>query len=125
MNRVSIATEVWKTENGSIALSDRNNMTDEYLQNILKYSERRYMHFNNMAVSVSLELERLEKESSKAYATSVKFKDLIHSIRKEADRRGITIRSLADENPDKFDILRNDFKLDQVQEQLELAFEHA
>jgi hypothetical protein len=103
---------VWRSKKGNIALSNRDKMPNDYLQRVLNYSEHRYMDYNNKANSISVEIEKLEQQLKEAFDKSVVFKGLVKEIRSESTRRGFNIESLADKNPDKFEILRNDFKLD-------------
>lgn len=115
MNKVSIACPVWKSRTGEIPIADRDQMTDVYLQACLKYSEYKYMQYNNAANNFVKQIEELEKKSLQAYNTSVTFSTLIKALHTEATRRGIILTSVAETNPNKFDILRKDFKPEPIE----------
>lgn len=108
MKKVNIATPVWRSKDGDIVITDRTAMNDDYLQHALNYSEHRFMHFQNEVNKLSKKIEELENLSSTAFNKSDTFRNLIRALRTEASRRGITILSLADKNPEKFEILRKD-----------------
>lgn len=128
MEKVNIATPVWMSKNGPVSICDREQMNDEYLQNVLNYAEHKYMEWNNKANMLMIKVEKLEdqpqankekirmysKASRKAANKSVIFHGLIKDIRAEATRRGITVISLAQKNLEKFEILRNDLILQNV-----------
>jgi hypothetical protein len=110
--KVDITAPVWRSKSGDICITDRENMPDEYLQNILNSAEYRYMKYNNRAVHYA----ELAGKAEIAYKKSEIFHRLIKAIKTEALRRGIHIESLAEKKPEKFEILRNSFK-----EEFELA----
>jgi hypothetical protein len=120
-SRVNIAAPVWKSKNGDVALTDRVNMPDEYLQNILNSAEYRYMKYNNRANSLAKQIESLEEMSVIAYRKSEIFHNLIKGIKREAARRGITILSLAEKDTTKFDILRKGMDVELETEPAEVA----
>jgi hypothetical protein len=105
MNKI-IDTVKWRTANGEIPLCDQSRIDDVYLQNILAYCEQRYMKFNNDAVFLSIEADKLERQSQKAYDSSVIFYKLIADVREEGKRRGLEMRSLADKDKEKYHIIR-------------------
>lgn len=120
MERVEIVTKSWRSKSGDIPLTDRDRMTDDYLQNILNTAEYGYMQHNNVALKIAeqigrfeddpqKELKRLNKKAKRAYRTSVIYRDLVYAIRTEAERRGVEIKSLTEKDPSKFQILVKEF----------------
>jgi len=105
IKKVDISTAMWRTKNGEIPVTE---LTNDHLQNALNYSEQAFIRHHNNSISFVSKIESLEKQSEDAFKSSEIFHNLIKALITEGKRRGITIESIADRTPEKYDILRKD-----------------
>ena len=89
--------KVWVSKKGPIEIKD---MSDSYLQTALHSAERQFRNHTNIS------LEHAER--------STMLWESILNITEEAVNRGKTLISLAERNPEKFDIVLKTWKLEKM-----------
>jgi D-ribose pyranose/furanose isomerase RbsD len=120
---------LWRIKTGEcIPLSDSSRIDNVYLQNILNYAEQRFMLHNNMSVKFSLLADEMEesissdldkderrklkqtyrnyeRKAKQHYNKSELFREKIMEIKREGVNRSLSLLSLRDKNPNKYEIL--------------------
>lgn len=85
----------WKSKDGMINMDE---MSEEYLQNALRFAEHRFIQYHNMMMHMADKAETFENR--------------MKELREEGFRRNVHIKSLYELHPgDKYKILRNTYRL--------------
>jgi len=85
-----IENNVWRTKDGDILMRD---MADDHLEKAIYFAEHKFVkqHFECLRIADSVTV----------------FFHKMNQLRDEAEKRGLVIPSLAEQNPEKYSILKN------------------
>jgi hypothetical protein len=85
-----IESHVWRTKDGDVLMSE---MPDEHLEKAIYFAEHKFVkqHFECLRLADSVAV----------------FFQKMNQLRDEAEKRGLVVPSLAEQNPEKYSILKN------------------